>query len=67
MSEKRGEETGVLQQNPAHDAQVGGHNHWISLYTCTQREIYARSRKAKIAKEKKKLNAQMQHRVHVAS
>lgn len=36
LREKRGEESGVLQQNPAHDPQVGGHNHWISLYTQTR-------------------------------
>lgn len=42
LSEKRGEETGVLEQNPAHDPQVGGHNHWISLHTHTHRHRHGR-------------------------
>lgn len=35
LSEQRGEETGVLEQNTAHNSQVGGHNHRISLCTHT--------------------------------
>lgn len=36
LSEQRGEETGVLEQNSPHDSQVGRHHHWISLHTHIQ-------------------------------
>lgn len=41
LSEQGGEEAGVLEQNAAHDPEVGGHHHGISLCnTHTYREMW---------------------------
>lgn len=32
LREQRGEETGVLEQDTAHDSKVSGHHHGVSLY-----------------------------------